>query len=161
MIRVKIGKDIILNEPINFIAPRGNFQQKNLNNNQNIPSGKLKIVPKKKINAINSNFIPEKLQSLNQTKENLVNIMNRFFPDFNDGNINKTIEEQEKLLNKLKNENDEKKKFGEILLSIDGVDENKVKTMISLNEKTDGSKINSQILNFIKNNKLSLIEKIE
>ena len=113
------------------------------------------------MNSINSNFIPEKLQSLNQTKETLVNIMYRFFPDSNDSNINKNIQEQERLLNKLKNENDEKKKFGEVLLSIDGVNENEVKTIISLNEKNDGWKINSQILNFIKNNKLSLIEKFE
>ena len=28
MIRVKIGKGIIVNEQINFIAPRGDFQQK-------------------------------------------------------------------------------------------------------------------------------------
>ena len=34
MIRVKIGKGIIVNEQINFIAPRGDFQQNN--NNQNI-----------------------------------------------------------------------------------------------------------------------------
>ena len=161
MIRVKIGKDIILNEPINFIAPRGNFQQKNLNNNQNIPSGKIKIVPKKKLNNINSNFLPEKLHSLNKTKEVLSNIMNRFFPVFNDADINKTIEEQERLLNQLKNEKDEKRKFGDILLSIDGVNENEVKNIISLNEKNDGWKNNSQILNFIKNNKLSFIEKIE
>ena len=161
MISVKIGKGLIVNEQINFIAPRGDFQQKNLMNSQNIPNEKLKIVPKKKMNSINSNFIPEKLQSLNQTKETLVNIMYRFFPDSNDSNINKNIQEQERLLNKLKNENDEKKKFGEVLLSIDGVNENEVKTIISLNEKNDGWKINSQILNFIKNNKLSLIEKFE
>ena len=129
MIRVKIGKGIIVNEQINFIAPRGDFQQNN--NNQNIPSGKIKIVPKKKLNNINSNFLPEKLHSLNKTKEVLSNIMNRFFPVFNDADINKTIEEQERLLNQLKN------------------------------EKNDGWKNNSQILNFIRDNKLSLIEKIE
>ena len=158
MIRVKIGKGIIVNEQINFIAPRGDFQQ---NNNQNIPSGKIKIVPKKKLNNINSNFLPEKLHSLNKTKEVLSNIMNRFFPVFNDADINKTIEEQERLLNQLKNEKDEKRKFGDILLSIDGVNENEVKNIISLNEKNDGWKNNSQILNFIRDNKLSLIEKIE
>ena len=87
MIRVKIGKGLIVNEQINFIAPRGDFQQKNLMNSQNIPNEKLKIVPKKKMNSINSNFIPEKLQSLNQTKETLVNIMYRFFPDSNDSNV--------------------------------------------------------------------------
>jgi predicted CopG family antitoxin len=159
MIRVKIGKGIIVNEQINFIAPRGDFQQNN--NNQNIPSGKIKIVPKKKLNNINSNFLPEKLHSLNKTKEVLSNIMNRFFPVFNDADINKTIEEQERLLNQLKNEKDEKRKFGDILLSIDGVNENEVKNIISLNEKNDGWKNNSQILNFIRDNKLSLIEKIE
>ena len=158
MIRVKIGKGIIVNEQINFIAPRGDFQQNN--NNQNIPSGKIKIVPKKKLNNINSNFLPEKLHSLNKTKV-LSNIMNRFFPVFNDADINKTIEEQERLLNQLKNEKDEKRKFGDILLSIDGVNENEVKNIISLNEKNDGWKNNSQILNFIRDNKLSLIEKIE
>ena len=158
MIRVKIGKGLIVNEQINFIAPRGDFQQ---NNNQNIPSGKIKIVPKKKLNNINSNFLPEKLHSLNKTKEVLSNIMNRFFPVFNDADINKTIEEQERLLNQLKNEKDEKRKFGDILLSIDGVNENEVKNIISLNEKNDGWKNNSQILNFIRDNKLSLIEKIE
>ena len=159
MIRVKIGKGIIVNEQINFIAPRGDFQQNN--NNQNIPSGKIKIVPKKKLNNINSNFLPEKLHSLNKTKEVLSNIMNRFFPVFNDADINKTIEEQERLLNQIKNEKDEKRKFGDILLSIDGVNENEVKNIISLNEKNDGWKNNSQILNFIRDNKLSLIEKIE
>ena len=159
MIRVKIGKGIIVNEQINFIAPREDFQQNN--NNQNIPSGKIKIVPKKKLNNINSNFLPEKLHSLNKTKEVLSNIMNRFFPVFNDADINKTIEEQERLLNQLKNEKDEKRKFGDILLSIDGVNENEVKNIISLNEKNDGWKNNSQILNFIRDNKLSLIEKIE
>ena len=159
MIRVKIGKGIIVNEQINFIAPRGDFQQNN--NNQNIPSGKIKIVPKKKLNNINSNFLPEKLHSLNKTKEVLSNIMNRFFPVFNDADINKTIEEQERSLNQLKNEKDEKRKFGDILLSIDGVNENEVKNIISLNEKNDGWKNNSQILNFIRDNKLSLIEKIE
>jgi predicted CopG family antitoxin len=159
MIRVKIGKGLIVNEQINFIAPRGDFQQNN--NNQNIPSGKIKIVPKKKLNNINSNFLPEKLHSLNKTKEVLSNIMNRFFPVFNDADINKTIEEQERLLNQLKNEKDEKRKFGDILLSIDGVNENEVKNIISLNEKNDGWKNNSQILNFIRDNKLSLIEKIE
>ena len=87
--------------------------------------------------------------------------MNRFFPVFNDADINKTIEEQERLLNQLKNEKDEKRKFGDILLSIDGVNENEVKNIISLNEKNDGWKNNSQILNFIRDNKLSLIEKIE
>ena len=159
MIRVKIGKGLIVNEQINFIAPRGDFQQNN--NNQNIPSGKIKIVPKKKLNNINSNFLPEKLHSLNKTKEVLSNIMNRFFPVFNDADINKTIEEQERLLNQVKNEKDEKRKFGDILLSIDGVNENEVKNIISLNEKNDGWKNNSQILNFIRDNKLSLIEKIE
>lgn len=201
MIRVRIGKGIIVQEPIMFVSSRK--KQNNNNNigvnnsskdyfriNQNYPDGKnypnnqnnqnnqnkqnnqnnqmmqnilkekIKIAPKKKADGNYINFVPEKLQSLNKNKEYLDNIMNRFFPESYHKNIKQTIEEQEKLLNE-SDEIKERKKFYDILLSIDGINKDKIQTIISLNEKNKGNKINSDMLQFIKENKLFLIEKIK
>ena len=200
MIRVRIGKGIIVQEPIMFVSSRkkqNNYNNIGVNNsskdyfriNQNYPGGqnypnnqnnqnnqnkqnnqnnqmmqnilkeKIKIAPKKKADGNYINFVPEKLQSLNKNKEYLDNVMNRFFPESYHKNIKQTIEEQEKLLNE-NNENKERKKFYDILLSIDGINKDKIQTIISLNEKNKGNKINSDMLQFIKENKLFLIEKI-
>ena len=198
MIRVRIGKGTIVQEPIMFVSSRKNQNNNNnigVNNsskdyfriNQNYPVGqnyqnnqnnqnkqnnqnnqmmqnilkeKIKIAPKKKADGNYINFVPEKLQSLNKNKEYLDNIMNRFFPESYHKNIKQTIEEQEKLLNE-SDEIKERKKFYDILLSIDGINKDKIQTIISLNEKNKGNKINSDMLQFIKENKLFLIEKIK
>lgn len=201
MIRVRIGKGTIVQEPIMFVSSRkkqynnNNFgvnnsskdyfrinqnypvgqnypnnknnqnnqnKQNNQNNQmmQNILKEKIKIAPKKKADGNYINFVPEKLQSLNKNKEYLDNIMNRFFPESYHKNIKQTIEEQEKLLNE-SDEIKERKKFYDILLSIDGINKDKIQTIISLNEKNKGNKINSDMLQFIKENKLFLIEKIK
>ena len=201
MIRVRIGKGTIVQEPIMFVSSRKNQNNNNnigVNNsskdyfriNQNYPVGqnypnnknnqnnqnkqnnqnnqmmqnilkeKIKIAPKKKADGNYINFVPEKLQSLNKNKEYLNNIINNFFPESYHKNIKQTIEEQEKLLNE-SDEIKERKKFYDILLSIDGINKDKIQTIISLNEKNKGNKINSDMLQFIKENKLFLIEKIK
>ena len=112
MIKVKIGNGIIVQEPIMFTSfhmnKNQNFQNYQnyqfnqsfqnyqnsqiIKNNQNIPQGLIKVAPKKKVSGNFVDFTPEKLQNLNKTKEYLINVMNRFFPESNDNYIKKNIE---------------------------------------------------------------------
>ena len=166
MLIVKFGKEYIVNEQIQLNQIQhdnhefnNSHQQNNDQNNQS--DNRIKAVPKIKLSD-KLTLINEKIKTLNHKKNSLNQITTKYFSNnYSVEDIKKDIEEIEKSLNENKKEiASEKKKFNDIILEIDNVNEDDVRKVINANDKQEGKEIDEIILNYIKNHKQTFIGKI-
>ena len=164
MLVVKFGKNCILNEQLNFNVNQNkisNISNIHNNNQNNQTDNRIKAVPKLKLSD-NLSFINEKVKKLIEKKNSLNKFASKFFSNnYCLEDIKNDIEQIEKSLNENKEEiSSEKKKFNDIILGIDNINEDEAQKVINANNNQEGKEIDEIILNYIKNHMQTFIDKI-
>ena len=166
MLVIKLGKECIVNEQLNFNHIENNNEGLNkyhstINNPNNQTDNTIKAVPKFKLTD-KLTFINEKIRTLSEKKDSLNKITTKYFSINNWlDDIKKDIEQIENSLNENKNEiSSEKKKFNDIILEIENVNKDDAKKVINANNNQEGKGIDESILNYIKNHKQTFMAKI-